>query len=98
MAGVKLSKYYGIIIRKSALARQGVDAETICQVMDVDKPYDEDASLVSFGPHFGAEGAEEFVSRLRKLGLIYMDDFLVLWDDMPEWAEVNVKLDSKEVP
>jgi len=98
MTGVKLSKYYGIVIRKNALARQGVDTDTICQIMDVDKPYDEDISLISFGPHFGEEGAEEFVSRLRKLGLIYLEDFLVLWDDMPEWAEISIKLDSREVP
>ncbi|HZS46572.1 MAG TPA: hypothetical protein VFC63_15965 [Blastocatellia bacterium] len=96
MNGVRLSKYFGIIIRKDALLRQGVDDDTICQIMDRDKPYDEDASLISFGPHFGEEGAEEFVSRLRKLGLIYLEDFFVLWDDVPEWAEIKVKLDPKE--
>src|SRR5579871_776664 len=96
MAGVRLSNYFGIVIRKSALQRQGVDDDTICQIMDADKPYGEDASLMSFGPHFGAEGAEEFVTRLRKLGLIYMDDFFVLWDDVPEWAEISVKANSKD--
>ena len=95
MSGVKLSKYFGIIIRQDALQRQSVDIESLCQVMDAEKPYDHDHSLVSFGPHFGAEAADEFMSRLRKLGLVYLDDFFVLWDDVPEWIEFHVSIDHK---
>ncbi len=95
MSGVKLSKYFGIIIRQEALQRLNVELDTLCQLMDADKPYDEDASLVSFGPHFGPDSADEFMTRLRKLGLIYMDDFFVLWDDVPEWIEFRVSIDPK---
>jgi hypothetical protein len=95
VSGVKLSKYFGIVIRKDALERQSVDTDSLCQVMDAEKPYDEDATLISFGPHFGAESADEFMSRLRKLGLIYLDDFFVLWDDVPEWIEFRVAIDPK---
>lgn len=95
MSGVKLSKYFGIVIRQDALQRQAVDIDSLCQVMDTDKPYDHDLTLVSFGPHFGAESADEFMSRLRKLGLVYLDDFFVLWDDVPEWLEFRVSIDPK---
>ncbi len=96
MSGVKLSKYFGIVIRKDALQRQGVEMDALYETMSADKPHDEDALLISFGPHFGAESAEEFMSRLRKLGLVYMDDFFVLWDDVPEWVDLRVAVDRKQ--
>jgi len=49
------------------------------------------------GPHFGPDSADEFMTRLRKLGLIYMDDFFILWDDVPEWIEFRVSIDPKQV-
>ncbi len=55
---------------------------------------EEDADLVSFGPHFGGEAAREFIERLEALGLVYGQDFIDLADTLPEWCHLYVALSS----
>jgi hypothetical protein len=40
----------------------------VFEIMQVDKPLDEDDELLSFGPHFGEEAARKFINCLQKAG------------------------------
>jgi hypothetical protein len=46
--------------------------------MEQSPPLDISDDIVSFGPSFGGEAADEFVKRLTAAGLEYLDDFFVL--------------------
>jgi hypothetical protein len=55
-------------------------------------PLDINEDLVSFGPSFGEEALLEFISRLEKLGLVYVDDFVSMAFDLPTWCRIRVEL------
>ncbi len=75
---------HGIVVRLAALAARGVSRENLVQVMG-NPPLDEDSQLISFGPHFGGEACDEYIRRLKGLGLRHVDDFFELQWDHPEW-------------
>ena len=89
---IKIHSDFGIILRKSAIAKRGISKEKITEAFEQNKPLDENDSIVSYGPHFGEEAMEEFGKRLSKLGLEYLDDFFYFKGDFPEWAAFYVAL------
>ena len=86
---VRLSSHFGIVIRKESLARAAIPSDRLLQAMEAAAPIDEDSTLVSFGPHFGQEAADEFGRRLALLGLKYPDDFFVIDFLVPEWLSLS---------
>ncbi len=94
MTGVRISEHFGIVVRKAALDEHHVSMPSLFQAMETERPFDEDANLVSFGPHFGGEAAREFIERLEALGLVYGQDFIDLADTLPEWCHLYVTLSS----
>jgi hypothetical protein len=88
--GVKVSTDYGIVVRRASLKRIGLSDQAVCQLMDVERPFDQDEVLMSFGPHFGIEAARGLSRRLETKGLVYPDDFFVFEELLPEWCELRV--------
>lgn len=83
---VRISPHFGIVVRRRALARLNLEETTILSLMETEAPYDADPELMSFGPHFGEEAAEEFVRRLKAAGLEYAEDFFQAAIDVPDWC------------
>jgi hypothetical protein len=86
---IRLSTQFGIVVRKQALQRIGVDKGKLLALLEAVAPYDEDDDLISLGPHFGAEAADEGIRRLKNLGLEYPDDFFDLSADVPDWCGLS---------
>jgi hypothetical protein len=82
---------YGIVIRRQALDKLGINAEQVCEIME-DQPLGSNPDLISFGPSFGNEALEELIARLKAVGLEYVDDFAALALDIPDWLAVRVEL------
>lgn len=91
MSHVRLSSHYGIVIRRASLKLRSVSLEDILQAMEVQQPMDQDEHLISFGPHFGQEAADELIKRLKQLGLEYYDDYFDFNVDIPEWCSLYIK-------
>ncbi len=92
MPGVRVSEHFGLVIRKSALVRHTVSVGLLLHTMEAEHPLDEDESLLSFGPHFGGEAAQEFIRRLETIGLKYGEDFIDFADILPEWCQVHISI------
>lgn len=90
MNTVKATGEYGIVIRLAALTAKSIDYMQLLRAMEVDQPLDSNEDLVSFGPSFGEEAMNEFISRLQALGLEYVDDFFAIACDMPTWCCVRI--------
>lgn len=60
--------------------------QQLLEAMEAEVPLDANEDLISFGPHFGEEAANEFVRRLESLGLVHIDDFFVFCGDFPSWC------------
>jgi len=86
---IKITSEYGVIVRKAALATKGIAYGTLLHAFEVEAPLDENDDLVSFGPSFGQEAMDEFISRLQALGLEYFDDFFCVACDFPEWCALR---------
>ncbi len=86
---IRVSPHFGIVIRKRALARLNIDESKLLSLMEAKAAYDADPELISFGPHFGEEAAEEFVRRLKGAGLEYPKDFFQAPSDVPEWCGMS---------
>lgn len=86
---VRVSTHFGIVIRRRALSRRSIDMTGILSLMEAGGPYDEDAELLSFGPHFGEEAADVFIRRLKEVGLEYAEDFFLYSGEVPEWCGVS---------
>lgn len=91
---VQVSTDFGIILRKSSLKSRQVARTKVFEIMQVDKPLDEDDELLSFGPHFGEEAAKEFIGRLERAGLIYCKDFFDITEAVPLWCKLTVSLEE----
>jgi hypothetical protein len=87
---VQVSRDFGIIVRKTALAALHIERTTLLKTMETASPFDEDGDLFSFGPHFGIEAATEFRQRLKELGLVEEDDFYMHEDSYPLWVQIAV--------
>lgn len=90
MNTVKATSEYGIVIRRAALIDKNIDYAQLLRVMEVEQPLDSNEDLVSFGPSFGEEAMNEFISRLQALGLEYVDDFFTFAHEMPAWCNVRI--------
>ncbi|MBL6989885.1 MAG: hypothetical protein ISR65_08905 [Bacteriovoracaceae bacterium] len=91
MSSIKVTNFHGIIIKKDAIASKSINIEEILKALE-SSPLDESNDLISFGPSFGKEAADEFIKRLEKLGLDYVEDFYVFEGDFPEWISFRVEL------
>jgi len=89
---VKVSFFFGIVVRRSALKERGIDLSRVLSLLETQAPYDAGADLLSFGPHFGPEARDTFVRRLQEIGLEYFDDFVDLELDHPEWLGFRAEL------
>ncbi len=52
--------------------------------------FDESDSLISLGPFFGSDAADECTKSLERLGLTYIDDFFVFEQFVPGWCSFEV--------
>jgi len=77
---------FGVIVRRKALLSLKTTEAQLFSVMESDKPIGESDEILSFGPHFGEEAANELSKRLESIGLSYYDDFFVFFGDYPEWC------------
>jgi len=84
---IPVSFQHGIVIRQAALAAHGLTRADLFRVFETDQPLGENDGLISFGPCFGPDACNEFISRLQDLGLVYVDDFFDLALDHPEWLQ-----------
>ena len=87
---VKVSNNFGIVVKKSAITREGIVHQDLLALMECASPFDENNMLISFGPHFGGEAANEFIRRLEQAGLQYVDDFMDFQILLPEWCETSI--------
>lgn len=86
---IKINAHYGIVIRKASLLQRQVKLSDVSAALEASAAPDSDEFLVSFGPSFGEEASNEFVHRLKVLGLHYADDFFVFYGDFPNWCEFH---------
>ncbi len=91
---IPISGEYEIVIRVEALKERGVTREQILSCMKCQEPRAESNSLWLFGPHFGAEAANEFVARLGDLGLKYWVDYIEVDLSIPTWFKLFAKWDK----
>jgi hypothetical protein len=84
---VKAHPEYGIIIRRDALASKAIATVDVIACFEGAHPYDQSNQLLSFGPHFGREAANNIVASLERTGLIYVEDFFVFAADAPPWCQ-----------
>jgi hypothetical protein len=86
---------YGIVIRKAALKERDVSLPALLEAMENRFPLDQDSNMLSFGPHFDGEALGVFHDRLVHLGFIYVDDFMELVMDHPDWCKFFVEFSSE---
>ena len=84
---IRISQHFGVLVRRASLQEKDVALEQVKVAME-SEPLDCDEQLLSYGPHFGGEAADEFIRRLEDLGLSYVDDFYVFECDLPPWCAV----------
>lgn len=87
---MKVSKDFGVVIRRAAIAAKNIDLEVIMSSFNFRQLYDESAELVSLGPFFGGDAADNCSKLLQSLGLVYIDDFFVMESYFPDWCRVEV--------
>jgi hypothetical protein len=93
--GVKVSADYGIVVRRASLKRLALSDEAVYELMEVERPFDQDEELMSFGPHFGIEAARELSRRLEAKGLVYPDDLFIFEESVPDWCELRVSAEKR---
>jgi len=86
---MKISKDFGIIIRRQALRSKSIDIAPVITEFHFDGYFDETHDLLSLGPFFGGDAADECLKSLEKLGLCYIDDFFIFTQYVPDWCEVG---------
>lgn len=83
---------YGIVVRRRALGERNVAYEDLLKALQAQAPLDENSELLTFGPSHGGEAMDEFASRLKHLGLRFVDDFYCLSFDLPDWCDLRLAL------
>jgi hypothetical protein len=91
---VRVTGEFGIVIRLASLNEQGIPLEKLLIALETSSPFDSNAEIASFGPHFGAEALETLVRRLSDLGLKYFDDFFEFSGDFPKWCIFGISAAS----
>ena len=92
---VRISKYLAIVIRKQAMAELTIEREKLFSTLEVDGAFDEDDELLSIGPLW-PESVNEFVKRLKNIGLSHVDDFFEIDFDVPEWMQLHCSISSEQ--
>jgi hypothetical protein len=87
---MKVSRDFGIVVRRSALAAKNVDLSTIMVEFNLGTYFDESNNLISLGPFFGCDAANECMRSLERLGLTYIDDFFIFEGFVPDWCSFEV--------
>jgi hypothetical protein len=96
MKFIKVTNFFGIIIRKDAIDKKSLSITDIKDIIDTDL-IDENDELLSFGPCFGEEAASNIGKKLESKGLEYVDDYFIFQGDFPDWMSFRVGFDkSKE--
>jgi hypothetical protein len=62
---MKVSKDFGIVVRRAALAAKDVDLSAIMAEFNFQTYFDESDSLISLGPFFGGDAADDMRSLER---------------------------------
>ncbi|MBF0315781.1 MAG: hypothetical protein HQK52_20335 [Oligoflexia bacterium] len=88
---VRITNFYGLVIKRSAIDMLPISIKKIDEAMEM-KPLDINEQLISYGPSFGQEAADEFIRRLESLGLKHIDDFFVFEGDYPDWISFSAEL------
>ncbi|MET1536894.1 hypothetical protein [Burkholderia sola] len=87
---MKVSRDFGIVVRRAALAAKHVDLSTVMVEFSFREYLDESDSLLSLGPFFGGDAADACTKSLERLGLTYLDDFFVFEQFVPDWCSFEV--------
>lgn len=87
---MKVSKDFGIVIRREALVQKSIDLASIMIEFNFEKHYDDSEELVSLGPFYGSDNSDDCMKSLERKGLVYVDDFFILEGYFPKWCRVEV--------
>ncbi|WP_186144609.1 hypothetical protein, partial [Burkholderia gladioli] len=75
---------------RAALSAKNVDLSTVMTEFNLGRYFDESDNLVSLGPFFGGDAADECMKSLEKLGLAYIEDFFIFEGFVPDWCSFEV--------
>ncbi len=89
MAFLIATSELGVVVRKSALEERGVELQRLCEHLG-QQPLGFNSELISFGFCPGAEDLESFARFMEEIGLRYVDDYMVLHFDLPNWLSIGV--------
>ena len=92
MSFANLAIDFGIAVREAALAERGVTISQLLAIFEVEHPLDHEGGVITFGPHFGQEAADNLTAMLNDVGLETVDDFFVFSTLMPQWCEIGVRI------
>ena len=87
---MKVSRDFGIVVRRTALAAKNVDLSTVMAEFNLRTYFDESNSLIPLGPFFGGDAADECMRSLERRGLTYVDDFFIFEGFVPDWCSFEV--------
>ena len=87
---MRVSKDFGIVIRRDALVKKSIDLNFIMSEFNFKKIYDDSLEFVSLGPFYGGDNADDCMRSLERMGLAYIDDFFILEGYFPDWCRVEV--------
>lgn len=87
---MKVSRDFGIVVRRAALAAKNVDLSTVMAEFNFATYFDESNNLISLGPFFGEDAADACMRSLERIGLTYVDDFFILAELVPDWCSFEV--------
>ncbi|HDR9162116.1 hypothetical protein SB768_22265 [Burkholderia sp. SIMBA_043] len=87
---MKVSRDFGIVVRRAALAAKNVDISSVMVEFNFREYFDESDSFLSLGPFFGGDAGDECTKSLERLGLTYIDDFFVFEQFVPAWCSFEV--------
>lgn len=87
---MKVSKDFGIVIRRKAISEKSVDLDLVMKEFHFENLYDQSSAFISLGPFFGGDASDSCMKLLEKLGLVYIDDFFILEAYFPEWCRIEV--------
>ncbi|WP_133117929.1 hypothetical protein [Burkholderia ubonensis] len=86
---MKISRDFGIVIRRAALVDKAIDLSAIYAEFNFSRCFDESDTMVSLGPFFGGDAADACTRSLERLGLAYIDDFFICEQYVPDWFELQ---------
>jgi hypothetical protein len=98
MTYVRATGSFELIIRLAALKEKSIDLPSLMAALENDEVMGQNSTLILFGPMFGEDGLNTFISRLQALGLSYVDDFIDLNVYIPDWLEIAVDCKEGEIP